>query len=182
MKTIAAPRRQAFFYPRPVLSDPAADLTFVAFQGAPRRLLRTPAQVMQQSPDMIDVVADAEPLLDELGHARTGPKIGIKTGRERPFDQQRLETTLLMSLELWRSAGRSSGAHCRLAVLACRCLPASHAASIHTYSPRNFRRKQPFVQQCQRAQSAALQLFWTSGRSHGTPPTGSIGHYLRRRH
>jgi hypothetical protein len=180
MKTIAAPRRLAFFYSRPVLSDPTADLLLVALNGAPCRFLRTPTQVMQQSPDMIDVVVDPEAPFDELGHTRTSPQVGVETRSQRTLDEQRLQTALVPRSELRGSSRRGAGSHSRLAVLARRRLPAPHAAPIHAHAPRNLRGQQSLLEQRECAQAPTFQLFWTPGRSHHIPPTRIIGHYLRR--
>ena len=90
-KTIDAPRRRAFFYPLPIFSHPTADSFFVALNRPARWLLRAPAQIMQQSPDMVDVVSNLESLLDQFGHAWTGPQIGPKSCSQRPLEQQPLQ-------------------------------------------------------------------------------------------
>ena len=180
MKTIAAPRRQAFFYPRPVLLDPVADGRLVALQRATRRLLRTPAQLMQQPSDMIDVIAHPEAVLDQLSHSRAGPQIGVKTGRLRTLQEQALKPRALPGLELGRAPGDRLGAHPRFALRPCRRLPAAHAAPIGPHAPGDLNRLQAFVKQRQRAQSPTFQFLWTSGRSHRAPPDQSIGHSLRR--
>jgi len=38
--------------------------------------------------------------------------------------------------------------------------------------------RHPLPEQRQRSPAAAFKFLWSSGRSHGAPPTGSIGHYL----
>jgi hypothetical protein len=166
MKTSAAPRRLAFFYSRPVLSDPAADRLLIAFDGAACRFLRTPAQVMKQSTDMVDVVIDTEALLNELGHARTGPQIGVEPTRQGTLEQQRFKSALLCHLELRRPSRRLPCQHRCLTVLAHRGLPAPHAAPIHTDAPGDFPGQQALLEQRQGTQAPALQFLWASGRSH----------------
>lgn len=178
MKTIAARWREAFFYPRPLLVHPAADRGFVALDRATRRLLRGPAQIMQQAPHMIDVIVHVQPLRNDLSHARTGPQIGVKARGLCALEQQRLQPALVFGRQLrWPSRGRP-GVHSGLTPASRRRLPASHAAAIHADSPRHFHRQQSITQQRQRAQASSLQFLWASRRSHRTPPTHSIGHYL----
>lgn len=176
MKTIAAPRVQAFFYPRPRDAGPAPNRGLVAFDGAARGHLRTPAQLMQQPPHMIDVIAHAKASFHEIHHARTGPQIGIKASGLRALEQERLQPTLVSGGQLGWAPGRRLGPHPRLATSS-RCrLPAPHAAPINADTPRHLRGQQSFFEQRQRAQAPVLQLLWASGRSHRTPPTGMIGH------
>jgi hypothetical protein len=146
MKTIAAWRRRAFFYPCPVFVYPAADFVFIALKGAARGFLRTPSQIVQHAPDVVDVVLHAEALLDQLRHARTGPQIGAKAGRHWPLQQQPLQFALVLGGELRRPATRRARAHTLLTRTACRRLPSAHAAPIHADTLGNLRRQQPFLQ------------------------------------
>jgi hypothetical protein len=61
----------------PALGHPAGDLLVVAFDGAAGGMLRGPAQLAQQAPDVAGVVGDAGLLLDHLGHAGQGPLVGV---------------------------------------------------------------------------------------------------------
>jgi hypothetical protein len=181
MKTIAAPRRQAFFYPRPVLLDPVADGRLVALQGATRGLLRTPAQLMQQPSDMIDVIAHAEAALDQLRHPRAGPQIGVKARRLGTLHEQPLEPCSLFGLELGRTPGSGLGPYPGFTLGARGRLPTAHAAPIGADAPGDLHRLESLLEQRQRAQSPTLQFLWGSRRSHCAPPGPSVGHYLRRR-
>ena len=138
--------------------DPAADGGLVAFDGVACRQLRTPAQLMQQPPDMIDVIVHAKASLHDLGHARTSPQIGVKAGRLRAFKQQRFEPALVLSCQLGGTSRRRLGPHSSLAASSRGRLPAPHAAPIHTDAPRYFRGQQSLFEQRQRAQAPALQF------------------------
>ena len=151
MKTIAAPRRPAFFfYPWPGFVDPTADGGLVALDGVAGRQLRTPAQLMQQPPDMIHVIVHAKTSLHEFDHARTSPQIGIKAGGLRAFEQQCFEPALVLSRELGRTSRRRLGPHSSFAASSRRRFPTSHAAPIHPDASRYFRRQQSFLEQRQR--------------------------------
>ncbi|HEY2865373.1 MAG TPA: hypothetical protein VGK37_17270 [Casimicrobiaceae bacterium] len=131
---------------------------------------------MQQTPDMIDVVVDAKTTLHELGHARTSPQVSVETSGLRTFEQQRLESTFVLSRQFRWPSWRRLGSYSSFAASS-RCrLPTSNAAAIHANAPRYFRWQQSFLKQRQRTQASALQLLWASGWSHRAPPTGMIGH------
>lgn len=63
-KTIWAPSLATFFYTRPLLLFPAFDLVFIALQSTPLRLLRSPAEAVQQAADMVRVITNSELALD----------------------------------------------------------------------------------------------------------------------
>ena len=159
---------------------PASDGLLVALQGAARGLLRTPVQLMQQPPDMIDVIAHPKAPLDQLGHSGAGPQIGVKPGGLRALEQQRFESTLMLGEQLRRTTRRGLGAHTRRAASIGRPLPAPHTAPIDPDAPRNLNRQQSFLEQRQRSYASAFQFLWASGGPHRAPPDQSIGHYLSR--
>ena len=64
-----------FFYSGPVGLDPALNGRFIPLDGTALRLLRAPAQSVQQAPDMVDMITDAECLADDLADTRTSPQI-----------------------------------------------------------------------------------------------------------
>jgi hypothetical protein len=103
-KTMAAPQRRAFFYPRPVLAHPAANRLLVALDRAGLGLLRAPAQRTQQPPHVIDVIAHPEATLDHLGYSRTRPQLGIESSGQGPLEQHGFEPAPLRSAELARPA------------------------------------------------------------------------------
>ncbi|OGA81336.1 MAG: hypothetical protein A3G27_01365 [Betaproteobacteria bacterium RIFCSPLOWO2_12_FULL_66_14] len=119
---------------------------------------------------MIDVIAHAKAPFDELGDPWTGPKIGVKPRGLRPFEQQRLELTLMLRVELRRAAWRGLGAYARLAASPCRPLPAPHTAPINANATRHLNRQQSFLEQGQRPQTTMFQFLWASGGPHGAPP------------
>lgn len=159
---------------------PVADRHVVALQGAARRALRTPAQLVQEPSDMIDVIAHPEALLDQLGHPRAGPQIGVKTRRLGALHEQPLKARALSCLELGRASRSRLRPHARLTVDARSRPPPAHAAPIDSDALGDLHGSQSLLEQRQRSQSATLQLLWASGRSHRAPPDQSIGPYLRR--
>ena len=111
MKTSQALRRVAFFYPGPVRLDPLLNRRLVAFDGPTRRLLRTPAHAVQQSPDVIDVILDTETLGNDLGDPRAGPKIGRKkAGGSGAFEQDTFQARPGLVVERRPGAGRALSA------------------------------------------------------------------------
>jgi hypothetical protein len=180
MKTIAARRRAAFFYPRPLLLDPAANRVLVALQSPALGLLRTPAQAVKQASDMVDVIGHAEALLDDLRNPRTGPQIRIKPRRLCAFEQKAFELAPGFGVELRRTTGRRSGPERCRPLLPIGRLPAPHTPPIHADHVRHLHRRQTLGQQLDGAPSSTFQFLCASGRSHGTPPDQRMGHYLCR--
>ena len=83
-----------------------------SFHRMARRQLWAPAQVMQQSPDMINVVVHGKPTLHQFGHPWTSPQVSVKASGLRPFEQQRFQPTFVSSREFRRSSWR--GPRCSL--------------------------------------------------------------------
>jgi len=93
-----------FFYSRPILANPAANLFFVTLHRPPRRLLRTPAQIVQEPADVIDVIVHAKALRDDFTHARAGPQVGVVPRRQGPLEQQGLQLAFVLGSQLARTA------------------------------------------------------------------------------
>jgi hypothetical protein len=181
MKTIAAPQRAAFFYPRPVLAHPASNLLLITLDGATRRLLRAPPQIVKHSPDMINVVVHAELAFDHFGHPRASPQISRKASSQRTLQQHRFELAPLTSCELGGASRRGPRPQRLISTASTRgSPPATHAAPVHANTLGHLMRQQAFLEQCQRAKAPTFQLLGASGRSHGAPPTARIGHFLCR--
>ena len=105
MKTMLLRARRAFLYTGPVLFAPALDRLFVAFAGPALGLLAAPAHPPQHAPDMAGMIANAEMLLDQLGHAGQGPKVRAAAVCQWSFQEQPGE---LFSL-LWGQLRLGSG-------------------------------------------------------------------------
>jgi hypothetical protein len=129
---------------------------------------------------MIDVIAHAKAPFDEFGYPWTSPKFGVKPRGLRPFEQQRLEPTPMLGVQLGWATWRGPGAHACLAASSCRPLPAPHTAPINANATRYLNGQQTFLEQGQRPQTTTFQFLWTSGGPHGAPPDQSIGHSLCR--
>src|SRR5512145_2048806 len=70
-----APRLAAFFYMRPPVPLPVCDRLFVPFPGPGRRLLPAPSESLKESPEMVRVIVDLEPLRDHLGDPTGRPEV-----------------------------------------------------------------------------------------------------------
>ena len=82
----------SLFYPRPLGLVPLFDSRFVSLTGSPLRLLAWPAELVQDPRDVVGMIADAEPLLNQLGHPRAGPEIGVETSFLRAREQYPLQS------------------------------------------------------------------------------------------
>jgi len=167
-----------FFNGRPRLLDPLADALFVALDSLACGLLRAPVHGVQQAADVIDVIANAEGVLDVLGYARTGPKIGGEPGSLRTLEQLLLQPLALAGGQFKRpSTGGNRLQSCPAASLQVM-LPAAHTARIHIQAARDLGLSNPLFKQANGMLAFTLQLFWTALRSDKSPPHNkhSIGH------
>jgi len=158
------------------------DALFVALDGLAYGFLRAPVHGVQQAADVIDVIANAEGLLDVLGHTGTGPKIGGKPGSMRALEKLLLQSLALAGREFKRPpAGRNRLQGCPAASLQVM-LPSAHAARIDIEAARDLSLSKPLFKQPNGMLAFTLQLFWTALRSDNSPPHNnhSIGHYLCR--
>src|SRR5438128_7069181 len=99
-----APRRASFFYPGPVLLDPLAHATIVAFFGARLRPLRTEATRSQQAPDVIRMVGDLELVADDVDDSAARPQARAVARRFRPRHDQPRQLLALCRGPLRRAA------------------------------------------------------------------------------
>ena len=162
--------------------DPVVNGRFVALDGPAGRFLGTPPQGVQQSANVIDVIANAEATSNELTDASAGPKIARKTGRLSPLEQSFLQLSFLLSTQLGRPAGGWLGAQGLPAPFPVGGLPASHAAAVDSEQTGHLDRQVSLLQQFDGTLTSMFQLLWAAVRSHdmssGADYTGSVGHYL----
>src|SRR5215471_9213282 len=88
-KTRWAPRRAAFFYPRPFAVLPARNGGLIALDRAALGLLTAPAQGRQHLPDVARMVVHAELLVDQFGHSRQVQRSVVCPARSGPFPSKR---------------------------------------------------------------------------------------------
>ena len=77
-KTMWAPSRAAFFYPRPIAAVPLLDTLFIAPYGVPLGLLAGETQLMQKSSDMAAMKANPEGLVDDAGNPAGSPQLRLE--------------------------------------------------------------------------------------------------------
>jgi hypothetical protein len=108
-KQMTAPRRLAFFYPRPVAGDPLADRLLVALPGAAGGALQRPAElVAQQLPDVGGVVTHPGGAPDDFCDAAKGPQVGVEAVGLGALQQRLLDSVQLRWGQLGRAAGRAN--------------------------------------------------------------------------
>jgi hypothetical protein len=69
-----APSFCAFFDGWSLPAPPAADGFLIPLPRSSYRALTTPAQIIQNLPNMAGVILDAELVIDQVRHPRTGPR------------------------------------------------------------------------------------------------------------
>src|SRR5947208_1141281 len=177
-KTRCAFSREAFFNAGPFLVDPALDFSLVALHRSALRFLGAPFQSAQQTPDSGDLVMNAKARPNQFGDAGTGPQVRRKAGRLSPLQQVPLQLLQGRGVQLARSARNRLGAQSLRTALADRSLPASDAAPVDAHPLRDLDGRITLAQESQGPLPAPLQFLRASRRSHSTPSTRRIGHYL----
>ena len=182
-ETPATPSAGALFFNRgPNLLDPLPNSVFVPLDGFACRFLRAPVHGVQQSTNVIHVIAHTEAALDVLGDPRTGPQIGAESRRLRTSQQLLLQLLALLRRQFRRSSAGWNGSESSFASAALGTLPTADAARVNLEDAGDFSLRQALLEQIDGALTFALQLFRTALRSDRSPPhhQSSIGHYLCR--
>ena len=171
-----APRRAVFFYPRPLVPLPPGDRGLVALDRPPLGLLAAPAQGSQHLPHVRRVIADAEFLVDQLGHARQGPEIRPVPRVQRTAGQQFHELTFLGDGQSRRTSRGRFGLQSPGAFPSVRLPPTKHGTHRGADLAGDGREGLPRLHQFDCTAAALLQLLGRSGRSHESscrrPPEG----------
>ena len=147
------------------------DLLLIAFPRSPHGPLRTPAQSNQKLPDMAFVIAHAELLLNQVGHAGAGPQ---RRFIAQPLGTLKQKFSELSPLRLAqaRFAARPSGfAKCRSALSTILLHPAGHALADYTELASNLRLVLPSLPQPNGLKATVLEglkiASYSGGVSHG---------------
>src|SRR5208283_2029696 len=93
-----------FFYPWPLLAQPAADFPLVLFAGLPLRLLGSNSTLGQPLIDVVRMKLLAELASNQLGHPRCGPQFGGKAELARRLAEPPQHRLLLPGRQRRRSA------------------------------------------------------------------------------
>ncbi len=155
-----------FFDGGPIVTHPVANRFFIPLDGLALGFLGTPAQSVQQTADMIRVIADPEAVRDPLRHPRTGPQVGFKSSGLGTAQQTFFQLTAVgRTQSLWTPRDWASGQG-TFSTPARRRVPAPHAAPIHAYATGHFDRRHAVPQQTQSPKSSSFLFLRTHGRSH----------------
>src|SRR5262249_5509498 len=161
-----APRRTAFFYPRPFFAGPARDRVLVALDGTPLGLLATPAQGGQDLPDVGGMIAHAELLVDQFGHARQRPQLGSVPRSHCATGQQPHQLPFLCRRQPWRTSRDRFRLQAPGPLASIRLPPAKHRTHGGSALPRHGRETLARLQQLNSPATALLQLLGRTRRSH----------------
>ena len=80
----------------PSLTFPIPDRFLVPLDGSSGRPLAAPAQISQESADVVGVVCDLEFFCNQIGDPLAGPQLGGKTMRPRPVQEKTFELLELL--------------------------------------------------------------------------------------
>jgi hypothetical protein len=165
-KTRWAPRRAAFFYPWPVALFPPRDGGLVPLHGAALGLLATPAQCGQDLPDMAGVVANPEPMVDQLGDPSERPDIGPIPSVQRALHQSLHECPPLRFGQSRRSSRRGPGPESPLSRPPVGLPPSKHRTHRRFDLPGHRGQRPASFQELNGTSTALLQLLGTARWSH----------------
>jgi hypothetical protein len=179
-KTRWAPSRAAFFYTRPILALPVLDGRLITLERAALGLLIAPAQVMQQTPDVIAVIVNTEVLTNQVGDARAGPQLGGVAVRHGAAHQELPEPLALPARELGGAARRSAHLEDALTLAPPSLSPAHHGARMTVHAARHFVKREPLVQKPQCLATPVREDLCGTLGSHPFPPGArrELLHYL----
>ena len=169
-----------FFYPRPVGLDPTSDRRLVPFDGTALGFLRRPAQGAQNPPDMVDMIANPKPLLNDLSHTRACPQVCRVADSSGPSKQKTLEGFPCCLIQFGWPSGQRLGPNRFRAALQKGGFPPPDAPSVNVQESSDFDRLQSLLKKRDGAPAPPFQGLWTSGWPHGYPPAQIIGHLLCR--
>ena len=115
---MSALRRRAFFYPRPIASEPGGHQGIISFPGLVHRILATPAPLLEQGPYVVGMIGNPECPLNDLVNARQGPLFRRKSGRTSPSLEERQQLPTLPGPQPRRTTrGTASAEPAQAAVL-----------------------------------------------------------------
>ena len=159
-----------FFYPGPVGLDPTLNGRFIPLDGTALRLLRAPAQSVQQAADMVDMITDTKRLVDDLADTRTSPEICGIPRCPGAAKQGRFKRFLGSLIQPGRPTRRRLGPNSRDPLLQEGRFPASYAAPPRTNALSDFHRLISLRKKPDSAQTTLFKSPWTAGWSHMFPP------------
>jgi hypothetical protein len=125
---------------------------------------------------MIDMIADAESLLDELGDARAIPEVIWPAPGLSTFEEILGQLDFLLVVEFGRATRCRSSLQTIGAFLFKAGSPPSYRTAIDPKLARNVDRLQTLLQELDGFASALLEHFRAAMWSHWPPPARSIGH------
>src|SRR5262249_19066540 len=165
-KTRWAPRRAAFFYPRPILPLPPSDGSFVSLDGSALRFLAAPAERRQHFPNVRRVIANLELVANRFGHARERPELRAIAGVESALAQQCHQPSSLGGGQPGRPAGYRLGVQPAGALALVGLAPAKDGTHSRPDLTGHGRQARARLQQLNGASTALLQLRGAPRRSH----------------
>jgi hypothetical protein len=112
----------------------------IALDGPALGLLWTPAHRPEQSPDVIDVIANAMTALDQLSDPRTSPQIRWEARGPGPLEQLFLQGLLGAKAQLGRPARCGFGPNRLLAVSQIKSFPQPDASPSYAELPSDLDR------------------------------------------
>ncbi len=131
---------RSFFYPRPVVFDPAEDPFLVSLPGAAFGLLRTPAEPAKQAANVINVIPHAELGTDQIDDPGAGPEVSGKPGGRRALQEQLLKTGSVVVIKLAGTSGDGLSRESINAIGEVSSLPAMDGPAVNTQLCGNLRR------------------------------------------
>jgi len=154
-----------FFYPRPLLAQPPANLPLVALAGLPRRLLRGDVPLRQPLVEIAGMELLAKRPRDQLGHARRGSQLSGEAKLRWRAAKPLQDFPLFLGGKLGLASRGWPGLQPPHILLAVGVHPTLHAAQIDIHKIGDFLLRIARVNPVD-GQTPPFQLGWSSFGSH----------------
>ena len=160
------PALRRFFYCRPHRGFPFGNGCLVAFDGASFRFLVAPAQLVQESSDVIAMIPHPQSAFDHRGDSLRGPQLRPVAVGHGALCQELYQFFFLFRGQFGRSARgwlgfqpvRSAGVQC--------VAPPKDTARVAPDPTCDLMKRQLLLQQGDGPTTTLLQRFWRTLRSH----------------
>jgi len=122
-----------FFYPRPLLAQPALHFVFVLLTGSEARLLRRDPPFGEPLIEVPRMKLDPPLAVDHSRYARGGPQLSGKSETLGRTSEPSQNLTLLPAAQLPRASARIAPCQCTIASATIGFHPATHGAGMNTH-------------------------------------------------
>jgi len=125
---------------------------------------------------VIDVVVDTEGLPNHFADAGTRPQVRRETRRSSSLQQELLEPTAGLGIQLRRTPWRRTQCDTVRAIAIVSCSPPSNGSPINTNVASDLNRRPALGEKIDRFVATTFESFRVAGRTHCLASARRIGH------